>query len=39
MDLKLFPKDVADIIGVSECTVCNWDNRGHEPEIKYMPKL
>jgi len=35
MDLKLFQKDVADMIGVSECTVYNWENRGIEPGIKH----
>lgn len=39
MDLKLFQKDVADMIGVLECTVYNWESRGNEPGIKYMPKI
>jgi DNA-binding XRE family transcriptional regulator len=39
MDLKLFQEDVANIIGVSECTVYNWEKRGHEPEIKHIPKI
>jgi DNA-binding XRE family transcriptional regulator len=39
MVLKLFQKDVADMIGVSECTVYNWERRGHEPEVKHIPKI
>jgi hypothetical protein len=27
------------MIGVSECTVHNWEGSGHEPEIKHMPKI
>ena len=27
------------MIGVSECTVYNWENRGIEPGIKHMPKI
>jgi transcriptional regulator with XRE-family HTH domain len=39
MDLNLFQKDVAEIVGVSEATVCNWEKNGTQPEVEHMPKI
>jgi transcriptional regulator with XRE-family HTH domain len=39
MDLKLLQKDVAGIIGVTECTIYNWENGEREPETKYTPRI
>ena len=39
MDLKLRQKDVAGIIGVTECTIYNWENGMREPEAKYIPLI
>jgi DNA-binding XRE family transcriptional regulator len=39
MDLKLFQRDVAGIIGVTECTINNWENREINPETKYIPRI
>jgi DNA-binding XRE family transcriptional regulator len=39
MDLKLFQRDVAGIIGVTECTINNWENGEINPETKYIPKI
>jgi transcriptional regulator with XRE-family HTH domain len=38
MDLGLYQRQVAEIIGVSESTVWHWE-RGIEPELRYMPKI
>jgi len=38
LDLKLFQKDVACILGVDTTSVCNWENnRG--PAINMIPKI
>jgi DNA-binding XRE family transcriptional regulator len=39
MDLKLFQRDVAGIIGVTECTINNWENGEIKPETKYIPRI
>jgi transcriptional regulator with XRE-family HTH domain len=39
MDQKLFQRDVAGIIGVTECTINNWENGEIEPETKYIPMI
>ncbi len=39
MDLKLFQRDVARIIGVTECTINNWENAEIKPETKYIPRI
>jgi len=39
MDLKLSQKEVAGIVGVSECTVYNWEKIGRQPEIEHMPRV
>lgn len=38
IDLGLFQREVAEKIGVRECTIYNWE-RGMEPELRYMPKI
>jgi transcriptional regulator with XRE-family HTH domain len=38
IDLDLFQREVAEIIGVSEQTVCNWEH-GIEPELRFIPKI
>ncbi len=37
MDRKLFQKDVAKIIGVSEDCITNWENNRSTPQIRYLP--
>ena len=38
LDLGLKQKDVAEIIGVTESTIWNWEH-GREPEIRHYPKI
>ena len=38
LDLGLNQIEVAEIIGVKESTVWNWEH-GTEPELRHMPKL
>lgn len=39
MDLKLFQRDVAGIIGVTECTINNWENGEIKPKTKYISRI
>ncbi|OQP57914.1 hypothetical protein A4R26_23330 [Niastella populi] len=39
MKLGLLQKDVAQRIGTTEQTITNWEMTGHEPQIKYYPKI
>jgi DNA-binding XRE family transcriptional regulator len=39
MDLRLMQKNVADMIGVSECTIYIWEKGKSQPETKYMPEI
>lgn len=38
MDLGLLQREVAEIIGVTESSVWNWEH-GTEPEQQYNPKI
>ncbi|WP_298435062.1 helix-turn-helix transcriptional regulator [Geobacter sp.] len=38
MDLGLLQREVAEIIGVTESTIWNWEH-GVEPELQYNPKI
>ena len=38
MDLGLLQREVAEIIGVTESSVWNWEH-GTEPELQYNPKI
>ena len=38
MDLGLLQREVADIIGVTESSIWNWEH-GTEPELQYNPKI
>jgi transcriptional regulator with XRE-family HTH domain len=39
MDLNLLQRDVAGIIGVTECTIYNWENGERKPGTKYIPRI
>ena len=39
LDLELFQKDVAKMLGVGEPSIYNWENNLAEPAIKYIPKI
>jgi len=39
LDLGLYQKDVAKIIGVDTTTVENWERTGRKPGLKAMPKI
>jgi DNA-binding transcriptional regulator YiaG len=39
MDLKLRQRDVAGIIGVTECTVFGWEKGVREPSPRHIPKI
>jgi len=38
MDLGLLQREVAEEIGVKECSIYNWEH-GTEPELRFMPKI
>jgi predicted transcriptional regulator len=38
LDLGLLQHELAETIGVTESTVCNWEH-GTEPELRHMPKI
>jgi transcriptional regulator with XRE-family HTH domain len=38
LDLGLLQREVSEIIGVSDQTVCNWEH-GIVPELRLMPKV
>ncbi|MCX5822316.1 MAG: helix-turn-helix domain-containing protein [Deltaproteobacteria bacterium] len=39
MDLGLLQRNVAEMIGVSECTIYNWEKGGSQPVTKHMPRI
>jgi len=39
MDLKLRQRDVAGIIGVTECTVFGWEKGVREPSPRHIPRI
>lgn len=39
MDLGLFQRDLADIMGVSEDCITYWETNKSEPQINYFPKI
>jgi DNA-binding XRE family transcriptional regulator len=39
MELNLFQKDVAKIIGVEETSIYNWENNQSKPRSRYMSKI
>lgn len=39
LDQGLLQRDVAEIIGVSQSTVLNWETQGVEPEVRYLPSI
>ena len=39
MDMGLFQRQVADLIGVSSAAVWIWENEGRTPEIWLMPRI
>ncbi len=38
MDCKLMQSDIAQIIGVTEASIWNWEN-GAQPHMKYLPSI
>jgi len=39
LELGLFQKDVAEILGVCTDTVTNWENNKTEPQIELYPEI
>jgi transcriptional regulator with XRE-family HTH domain len=39
LDLKLLQKNVAQILGVKEATVWNWENNRTSPGLHYIPRI
>jgi len=39
LDLNLFQKDVAKLIGVKEESIYNWENNRSNPKIYLLPKI
>jgi transcriptional regulator with XRE-family HTH domain len=39
MDQKMLQKELGKILGVSECTIFNWEKNRNQPSIKYLPKI
>jgi len=39
MDQKMPQKELGKIIGVSECTIFNWEKNRSQSTIKYFPKI
>lgn len=39
LELNLYQKDVAKIIGVKEESIYNWENNYSEPQIHLLPKI
>jgi transcriptional regulator with XRE-family HTH domain len=39
LDLNLFQKDVAKLLGVKECTITNWEKNHSQPTIHYLHKI
>ncbi len=39
LDLKLYQKDVAKVIGLDMFAVCNWENNLTSPQLYILPKV
>jgi len=39
LDLGLLQKDVAEIIGVTEVTISNWENNKNKPPSRYLKNI
>ena len=39
LDLNLMQKDVAEGLGVSECSIWNWENNRNMPQLRYINKI
>ena len=39
LDLTLYQKDVARLLGVDVLTVCNWENNLTNPRLDLLPKI
>lgn len=39
LELKLEQKDVAEILGATECSISGWEIGRYEPQIQYVPKI
>jgi len=39
IDLRMLQKEVANIIGVSEDCLANWENDKNIPQIQFMPQI
>jgi site-specific DNA recombinase len=39
LDRGLYHKDIANAVGVSICSINNWENGHGEPEIRFIPKI
>lgn len=39
LDLNLFQKDVARIVGVKKESICNWENSWSKPKVYLLPKI
>ena len=39
LDLGLYQKQAADLIGVSESNIWNWENNRCQPEIRFVPGI
>jgi len=39
LDLKLFQRQVADQIGVTESTIFNWESNETSPQVHHLPKI
>ena len=39
LDMNLFQKDVAKLIGVEEESIYNWENNRSKPKIHLLPKI
>lgn len=39
LELGLYQRQVAELIGVDECTVTNWERKRTTPALRYMPKI
>jgi len=39
LELELFQKDVARILGVNDSTITNWELNHNFPELRYIPAI
>jgi len=39
LDLGLLQRDVAEIIGVTEVTISNWENNRNKPPSRFLKKI